>query len=144
MKNTFNECNRASFLAKVSECFLGILAWMYWCYAQPAELCFGDQCILASAAWCTAGRSLRPLAFLSCFFGLPFTLQDSTCLSSWYLDDGTFIGPQSSITTLLTLFSQDGPAFGLYLNLAKCEIFWLYFSGVSCGCLQSGHHLWKC
>ena len=38
-KNAFNECNRASFLAKVTEYFP---AWTHWCYAQPAELHFGD------------------------------------------------------------------------------------------------------
>ena len=41
-----------------------------------------------------------------------------------YLDDVTFIGPWSSLTTLLTSFSEDGSAFGLHLNLAKCEISW--------------------
>ena len=46
---TFNGCNRASFLAKVSECFPDISAWTHWCYAQPAELHFGDQRILAFA-----------------------------------------------------------------------------------------------
>ena len=34
------------------------------------------------------------------------------------------IGPRSSLTNLLTSFSQNGPPFGLLLNLAKCEIFW--------------------
>ena len=70
---------------------------------------------------CTSGRSLRPLTF-------SFTLQGSTAVFFFHcgrhLDDGTLIGPWSSLTTLLTLFSQDGPAFGLHLNLAKCEIFW--------------------
>ena len=32
--------------------------------------------------------------------------------------------PQSSLGALLTSFSEDGPAFGQHLNLAKCEVFW--------------------
>jgi len=41
MKNAFNECNRTSFLTKVSESFPEISAWTQWCYTQPAELHFG-------------------------------------------------------------------------------------------------------
>jgi len=40
------------------------------------------------------------------------------------LDDGTFVGNQSSLQTLLSHFVSRGPEFGLHLNLSKCEIFW--------------------
>ena len=125
MKNAFNECSRASFLAKVSECFTDISAWTHWCYAQPAELRFGDQRILASAG-VQQGDPLGSLLFSLVLLGFIHSagLHSSVCLPLWYLDDGTFIGPRSSLTTLLISFSQDGPAFGLHLNLAKCEIFW--------------------
>ena len=48
MKNAFNECNRTSFLDRVSEDFPEIAPWVYWCYSQPAELRFGYRSILAS------------------------------------------------------------------------------------------------
>jgi len=62
MKNAFNECSRASFLAKVSECFPDISVWTHWCYAQPDELRFGDQRNLASAG-IQHGDPLGPLLF---------------------------------------------------------------------------------
>jgi len=122
MKNAFNQCNRASFLAEVSG---GISVWTRWCYAQPAKLHFGDQRILASAA-VQQGDPLGPLLFFLVLLGFIRSagLHSSICLPLWYLDDGTFIGPQSSLTAFLTSFSQDGPVFGLHLNLVKCEIFW--------------------
>jgi len=126
MKNAFNECNRTSFLAKVLECFPEISAWMQWCYTQPAELRFGDQRILA-AAGVQQGDPLGPLLFslVVLDFVQSVNLHRSTCLSLWYLDDGTSIGPRLSLNSLLSTFSQDGPVvFGLHLNLAKCEIFW--------------------
>jgi len=42
----------------------------------------------------------------------------------WYLDDGTFVGNQSSLQTLLSHFVSRGPGFGLHLNLSKWENFW--------------------
>ena len=124
MKNAFNKCNRASFLARVSEFFSKISAWTCWCYTQPAELCFGDHRILASAGE-QQGDPLGPLLSLVVLdFVRSAGLYNSACLSLWYLDDGTFIGPRSSLGALLPSFSEDEPAFGLHLNLAKCEVFW--------------------
>ena len=123
MKNALmNAAELPSLLKCMSECFPGISAWTHWCYAQPTELRFGDQHILASAG-VQQEDPLGPLLFSLVLLNLQ-DLHSSVCISLWYLDDGTFIGPRSSLTTLLTLFSQDGPAFGLHLNLAKCEIFW--------------------
>ena len=121
-------------LLKCLGVFLTFQVWTCWCYAQPAKLHFGDQRILASAT-VQQGDPLGPLLFSLVLLGFIRSagLHSNICLPLWYLEDGTFIGPQSSLTALLTLFSQDGPVFGLHLNLAKCEIFWP--SGVSCGCL---------
>ena len=137
MKNAFSQCNRASFLAEVPGCFPGISAWTHWCYAQPAKLRFGDQRILASAI-VQQEDPLDLLLFSLVLLGFICSagLHSNICLPLWYLDDGTFIGPQSSLTALLTLFSQDGPVFGVHLNLAKYEIFWPSGdSKVSCGYL---------
>ena len=51
-------------------------------------------------------------------------LRDFVELNLWYLDDGTLVGEQSSLSSLLSLFATRGPEFGLNLNLSKCELFW--------------------
>jgi len=53
-----------------------------------------------------------------------FKLWDFVQLNLWYLDDGTLVGKRSSLLSLLSLFSTQGPEFGLRLNLPKCELFW--------------------
>jgi len=53
------------------------------------------------------GDPLGPLLFSIVLLDFIYSpgLHSSVYLSLWYLDDGTFIGSRSSLTTLLTLFS---------------------------------------
>ena len=46
-------------------------------------------------------------------------LRDFVELNLWYLDDGTLVGKQYSLSSLLSLFATRGPDFGLHLNLTK-------------------------
>ena len=45
-------------------------------------------------------------------------------LQLWYLDDGTFAGDRDAVSTILQSLWMRGPAFGLHVNLDKCEVFW--------------------
>ena len=42
----------------------------------------------------------------------------------WYLDDGALVGTRDSILSFLDRLQAQGPAFGLRINLEKCELFW--------------------
>ena len=44
-------------------------------------------------------------------------------LNSWYLDDGVLSGTKSVIRRVVTLIQKLGPALGLWINPAKCELF---------------------
>ena len=41
----------------------------------------------------------------------------------WYLDDGTLAGPKDAVKHAIHLIQQFGPSLGLYINMAKCEVF---------------------
>ena len=72
------------------------------------------------------GDPLDPLLFslvLTQFLG-PTSFDDACLLSLWYLDDGTFIGPRSSLRTIFSCFAEFGPRFGLHINFSKCELYW--------------------
>ena len=43
----------------------------------------------------------------------------------WYLDNGTFIGSRDAVSSLLNSLVEKGPEFGIYVNMSKCEVFWL-------------------
>ena len=41
----------------------------------------------------------------------------------WYIDDGVLAGHSQSVHRALTILQQQGPSFGLHINLKKCELF---------------------
>ena len=55
------------------------------------------------------------------------TAADSECsellFNMWYLDDGTLAGPKDAVKHAIHLIQQFGPSLGLYINMAKCELF---------------------
>ena len=44
-------------------------------------------------------------------------------LQAWYLDDGALAGSRPAVLQALHLIEEMGPALGLPVNLAKCELF---------------------
>ena len=44
-------------------------------------------------------------------------------LQAWYLDNGALAGTRSAVLHALHLIEELGPALGLHVNLAKCEMF---------------------
>ena len=78
-----------------------------WYYSQPAELHFGSRCIMASSG-IQRGDPFGPSLVLLQFIDF-VKLHDLVKLHLWYLDDGTFIGLQSSLLKLLDSFSIHGP-----------------------------------
>ncbi|GJT14694.1 hypothetical protein Tco_0861736, partial [Tanacetum coccineum] len=43
---------------------------------------------------------------------------------AWYLDDGTIVGDTLVVGKVLELITEDGPRYGLHLNVDKTELFW--------------------
>jgi len=120
VKNAFNECSRHAFFAHVLDDFPGISAWVKWCYSQPAELRFGKNTLAASSG-VQQGDPLGPLLFslIILQFIDAVQLHDLVELNLWYLDDGTFVGNQSSLQTLLSHSVSRGPEFGLHLKFIQ-------------------------
>ncbi|GJZ19008.1 hypothetical protein Tco_0555598 [Tanacetum coccineum] len=46
------------------------------------------------------------------------------CSRAWYLDDGTIVGDTLVVGKVLELITEDGPRYGLHLNIDKTELFW--------------------
>ena len=95
----------ALFFARVLDDFPGISAWVKWCYSQPAELCFGKKRLVASSG-VQLCDPLGPLLFSQVILQFINAVQlcDLVKLNLWYLDDGTFVGNQYSLQTLLSHF----------------------------------------
>lgn len=123
--NAFNQCSRERFLERINRDFPEILGWVQFCYGTQAELRFGNGRILSSSG-VQQGDPLGPLLFSLVLAEMLDSLNTplDLDLQIWYLDDGTIIGPRSSVARLFNEISDRGPDFGLFLNRRKCELFW--------------------
>ena len=125
MQNAFNECDCSTFLHRVKQHFPDVFGWVQWCYHTSAELRFGCHRLLSSTG-VQQGDPLGPLLFSLVVLELMDSIDppQELLLQLWYLDDGSFVGPRTAISDLLTQISKNGPKFGLHLNMKKCEVFW--------------------
>ncbi len=124
MANAFNECSRTTFLKQLVKEFPELMAWVQWSYHTKGELRFSNHCIVASAG-VQQGDPLGPLLFSLVIMELVVDVGTipGIELSLWYLDDGTFVGTRQAVKMLLDALLQQGPLYGLLVNIDKCEVF---------------------
>eukprot|EP00731_Ephydatia_muelleri_P022151 Em0014g742a len=94
------------------------LGWRCIPMVVESYCCWGTECYgTYSLLW-------HPLGQISSESGVQ---QDEECaeilLQAWYLDNGALAGTRSVVLRALHLIEELGPALGLHVNLAKCEMF---------------------
>lgn len=96
-----------------------------FCYSKPARLYYGEHTLWSSQG-VQHGDPLDPLLFALVLQSLVCKIRDvfHVCLHAWYLDDGTIIGDTLVVGKVLQLIMEEGPRFGLHLNVEKTKVFW--------------------
>ncbi|XP_026404939.1 uncharacterized protein LOC113300025 isoform X1 [Papaver somniferum] len=123
--NAFNLVDMSRIIKEVRTHCPNIYHWVEFCYAKPARLYYLDS-ILSSAKGVHQGDPLGPLLFALALHPLvdKITAQCELDLHAWYLDDGTIVGDTMEVSKAFKIIQEEGPSYGLHLNVLKTEIFW--------------------
>ena len=124
MQNAFNVVSRQAVFDECATFSPELIPWVSWCYGFHPMLWhpLGQIC---SEYGVQQGDPLNPLLFALVLHKLVASLEaDDQCfdllLQAWYLDDG---GSRPAVLRAVHLIEMLGPAVGLHVNLAKCELF---------------------
>ena len=127
MQNAFNVVSRQVVLDECSIFFPELIQWLSWCYGSHPML-WHPLGQITSESGVQQGDPLGPLLFALVLHKLVASVEaDDECfdllLQAWYLDDGALAGSRPAVLWALHLIEEMGPALGLHVNLAKCELF---------------------
>ena len=127
MRNAFNIVSRQAVLDQCATFFPELLPWVSWCYGTH-PLLWHPLGQISSEPGVQQGDPLGPLLFALVLLKLVSSLDaDEECaeilLQAWYLDDGALAGTRPAVLRALHVIEELGPALGLHVNLAKCEMF---------------------
>ena len=127
MQNAFNVVSRQAVLDECSTFFPELIPWVSRCYGSH-PLLWHPLGLITSEFGVQQGDPLGPLLFALVLHKLVASVEaDDECfdllLQAWYLDDGALAGSRPAVLRALHLIEEMGPALGLHVNLAKCELF---------------------
>ena len=126
LENAFNRVDRTKFLEFVKEKFPEIYHWVRCCYMGAPLLLYGPY-KLVSAEGTQQGDPLGPALF-SMVLKLVTDQIVQSCkeldVNVWYLDDGVIGCDTSTVAKAFEILQKEGPKYGLYVQVPKCELFY--------------------
>ena len=117
MRNAFNLVSRQAILDECASFF----PWVLWCYGTHSAL-WHPMGRVSAESGVQQGAPLGPLLFA-------LVLQKIVCIvvdmlfNPWFPDDGVLAGTKSAVLGAMHLIEELGPPFGIFINLAKCELY---------------------
>ncbi len=124
-ENAYNRVDREEIGKMVKRHFPALFPWFQFCYGSPAALfCQGRRLPFDSCEGVQQGDPLGPLFFALGILRLGRRVKEELkgCLSLWYLDDGSIVGPGVELRRAWDIVEEEARKVGMKLNEEKCEI----------------------
>ena len=119
--NAFNTLDRGSMIDAIKSRAPQFYNYAAFCYGCPTAL-LGDGFSLWSGRGTQQGDACGPLFFSVAVQNLVESAARHVPSSKWYMDDGSLLGPVSSLQQAFNLIAAEGPRLGLSLNVTKCVL----------------------
>ena len=132
--NAFNSICREAMFVEFRQHIPSLSAWMESCYSCQPILLFGKDSIHS----CCGVQQGGPFALtLHPIIERIKAEVPGLGLNTWYLDDGTLVGPPEDLAAALRIFERDGPPLGLHPNRSKSLLYIPGEANASCSPLPS-------
>jgi hypothetical protein len=126
LTNAFNLVDRTKMFEAVMAHCPSILPWVQSVYGGAPLLFLGPSAIIESQVGVQQGDPLGPLLFALTIQPLlvkaTSELTVNLSVGVFYADDGTLVGPPDALKQVLEILRDDGPDFGVFLNLGKSAL----------------------
>ena len=124
LENAFNRVSRSHVLSEVARLLPDCLPWVATCYGRASNLQFGKTS-LSSSSGVQQGDPFASICFALVLHPVIQAIQDevpSLATNAWLHDNGTAVGTEEELMTVVAIIQRDGPERGLHLQPDKSSV----------------------
>ena len=124
LENAFNSVSRTHVLSEVARLLPDCLAWAVTCYGTASNLQFGKSS-LSSSSGVQQGDPFAGICFALVLQPVVATIEaevPTLAANVWLHDDGSAVGTEEELRSVVAIVKRDGPQRGLHLQPDKSTV----------------------
>ena len=124
LENAFNRVDRSFVLAEVARLLPDCLPWAITCYGRASNLQFGKTS-LSSSSGVQQGDPFAGICFALVLQPVVNSIEaevPTLAANVWLHDDGSVVGTEEELMTVVAIVQRDGPERGLHLQPDKSSV----------------------
>ena len=124
LENAFNRVDRSFVLAEVANLLPDCLPWAITCYGRASNLQFGKTS-LSSSSGVQQGDPFAGICFALVLQPVVNAIEaevPTLAANVWFHDDGSVVGTEEELMSVVAIVQRDGPERGLHLQPDKSSV----------------------